>query len=147
MDGMNDINLQDNVIEEIILNLRTQDCQFIRSKLFQEQSIMKWKKFLDNILDKQVIYYIDIERVLQETNINHILKRLTETDSYSFQFRINDGQHREWFTAMVISNEKNNTEVISAKIVIENQNLYNIQNLVSRTELTKEVLVKGFENT
>ena len=144
MDGMNNINLQDNVTEEIILNLRTQNCQFIRSKLFQEQSVMNWQKFIDDLVKRQVIYYIDVERVLQETDVNHIFKRLTETDSYSFQFRINDGQHREWFTAMVISNEKNNTEVISAKIVIENQNLYNIQNLVSRAELTEEVLVKGF---
>lgn len=65
MDGMNNINLQDNVTEEILLNLRTQNCQFIRSKLFQDQSIMKWQKFIRDILDKQVIYYIDIERVLQ----------------------------------------------------------------------------------
>lgn len=135
---------QDNVVEEIILNLTTQKCQFIKSKLYKGQSGTDWQKFIENLIAQQFIYYIDAERFLQETDIKNICRRLSHEEAYSFQFRINDGQHHEWFTARISLNEKDNTKIISAKVILENQNLYNIQSASFQAKLMDEVLLKGF---
>ena len=144
MEEVYSTDLQDNIVGEIILNLATQKCQVIKSKFYKGQSTTDWQKFIDYLMEKKVIYYIDVERFLQEVDIKNIGRRLSHEKAYSFQFRINDGQYREWFIAKISLNEKNNTKIISAKIIVENENLYNIQNLVSSSELAKEVLLKGF---
>ena len=144
MEDIYNMGSQDNIVEEIILNLRTQKCKFIQSKLYKGKSGTDWKKFIDYLMERKFIYYIDVERFLQEVDIKHICTRLAQVRAYSFQFRINDEQHHEWFTAKISLNEKDNTGIISAKIILENQNLYNIQSAAFQAKLMDEVLLKGF---
>lgn len=56
MDGMNNINLQNNITEEIILDLKTQKCQFIQSKFYGTQCSVNLKTFLDELIEKKIIY-------------------------------------------------------------------------------------------
>lgn len=147
MAGVNTINLQDdNITEEIILDLRTGNCQFIRSGFYKEQSSINWKNFLDTLIEKQVIYYIDAEKVLQEVNFDHIREMLTQADSYSFHFRVSYEQCFEWFTATVAVNEKSGDEVISVKITVMSQNILNRHEIESNQEFLKEILMNGFGN-
>ena len=144
MEELYNTDSQDNIVEEIILNLATQKCKFIKSKLYKGQSGTEWHVFIDDLIERKFIYYIDIERFLLEMDIKNICRRLAYEEAYNFQFRINDGQHHEWFTTRISLNEKDNTEIISAKIIIENQNLYNIYNKTFQAKLMDEVLLKGF---
>lgn len=106
MNGMNNINLQNNITEEIILNLKTQNCRFIQSKFYGTQCNVNWKTFLEELIEKQIIYYIDLEKVLQEVNFDHIREKLTTAESYSFHFRVNCKPYFEGFTAKISVNEK-----------------------------------------
>lgn len=66
MEDIYNMGSQDNIVEEIILNLRTQKCKFIQSKLYKGKSGTDWKKFIDYLMERKFIYYIDVERFLQE---------------------------------------------------------------------------------
>ena len=144
MNGMNNVNLQNNVTEEIILNLKTQNCQFIQSKFYGTQYSVNWKTFLEELIEKQIIYYIDIEKFLKEANIDHICEKLIQADSYSFQFRVNYGQQFEWFTVTAIANEKLSDKPISLKIIVQNQNTLDRRQIEANQEFLKELLLNGF---
>ena len=146
MEEIYNTDSQDNVVEEIILNLKTQKCQFIQSELYKGKNGIEWQKFIDYLIEQKFIYYIDVERFLQEVDIKHICKKLAQLEAYSFQFRINDGKHHEWFTIKISVNEKDNdnTKIISARVILKNQNLYNIQDKTFQAKLMDEVLLKGF---
>lgn len=144
MNGMNDINLQTNVKEEIILNLENQNCRFIQSKFYGTQCSVNLKNFLDELIEKQVIYYIDIEKFLKEANIEHICEKLMQANVYNFHFRINYNQGFEWFTAMVTVNEKLADKPVSLKIIVKSQNTLNRRDIESNQEFLKELLLNGF---
>lgn len=144
MNGMNNINLQNNVTEEIILSLKTQNCRFIQSKFYGTQCSVSWKIFLEELIEKQVIYYIDIEKFLRETNIDHICEKLTQANSYSFHFRVNYRQWFEWFTVIAIVNEKMEDKPVSLKIIVQSQDIFNRRQIEANQEFLKELLLSGF---
>lgn len=144
MDCANNTCLKNNITDEMILNLRTENCYFVRSQLYDAQSTRSWKEYISNLADKQVLYYIDAKKVLQEADINNIRKRLVQTNSYTFHFRANYEQHFEWFSATIIEDEKDNNGIISARIIIEIQNLFYHQQDEASNTIFKEILLKGF---
>ena len=146
MTGVDRIALQDQITEEIILNLRTQNCQFIQSRFCEAKSSMSWNAFLDELIEKQVIYYIDVEKTLQEVSFASIREKLAQADSYCFQFRVSYEQCFEWFTATVRVNEKVENEIVSVKIIVVSQNILNQSEIESNQEFLKEILINGFEN-
>lgn len=146
MNYSNNTDLQDNVTDEMILNLRTENCYFVRSRLYDAQSTRSWKEYISDLADKQVLYYIDAKKVLQEADINNIRKRLTQTNSYTFHFRANYEQHFEWFSSTIFVDEKDSAGIISARIIIEIQNLFYHQQDKTSDTIFKEILLKGFGN-
>lgn len=144
---MNEItnrSLQENITEEIVLNLKTETCQFIQSKVHELHRNIKWQEFIDSLVEEKVLYYIDTEKVLQETEIDYMCKQLAQAGEYSFRFRVNYGEHFEWVTATIITNKRIAKEIVEIRIVITPQNLFNIQDLISDSEFLKEILLKGF---
>ena len=153
MTGMDTIDLRDQVqdninhiVEEIVLNLKTKNCQFIQSKFCKVQSSMSWSAFLDELIEKRVIYYIDAEKVLQNVSFEAIQENLAQADSYRFQFRVSYKQCFEWFTATVSVNERISNEIVSVNIKVVSQNILNRQEIESNQEFLKEILMNGFGN-
>ncbi len=145
---MDTSDLQDNIniTEELLLNLRTKKCQFVQSKFCNVQSSMSWDIFLNELVEKKVIYYIDAEKVLQKVSFEAIREHLAQADSYRFQFRVSYKQYFEWYTATVSINEKAGTEIVSVKIKVVSQNILNRQEIESNQEFLKEILMNGFGN-
>lgn len=129
---------------ELILDFKTETCSFVRPTSQGLQTSMSWQEYLDRLTEKQVLYYIDAERVLQETKLDTIREKLAQADPYNFRFRVNGKKHFEWYTATVRSYEKSGGAILSAKITVESQNIFSIQDLISSKDFLHEVLFKGF---
>lgn len=136
---------QDHITEEFLLDVKTKTCHFIHTSRIHEQDGITWDALLDDVMKEQLIYYIDIPRVLQQSQWDYMLKKLKENSSYHFQFRINQ-KPLEWFTVMIQTDEKRNDEILRIRIVVSIQNIFNIKDLIANEDLAKEILLKGFGN-
>lgn len=144
MDKMRDAGLPEHVTEEIILDLQTETCQFVQSKFYGIPHNVGLKAFLEELLAKKVIYYIDIEKFLRETNPLHLCKMLKLADFYRFHFRVNTEQYFEWFTAIVTVYERVGHTPASLKITVTNQNILSLKDVESNRDFLRELLLDGF---
>ena len=138
------VNPQDYVTEEILLDLQTDTCQFLRSRFYGAPRSVGRKAFLEELFAQNVIYYIDIEKIQREADPVHLCKMLKLADSYRFHFRVNTAQRFEWFTAIITANQRVGNTLASIKITVTSQNILTLKDVESNRDFLRELLLDGF---
>ena len=144
MNAMNDVYSQGYVTDEILLDTQTGNCRFLQSNLYAPQTGMNWEAFLQDLQEKKVVYYVDVEKFLQEAALDNLREKLAQADSYSFSFRVSYKEGFEWFTATATAQEKQGGEPVAIKIVVRSQNIFDLREIESNRKFMKELLLDGF---
>lgn len=129
--------------EDILLDIRTHRC-LIRHSELTAQTEMDWDDIVRACCEKELVYYVDLELFRSEMQIDNIAGRLKNSDTYEFQFRVNNDSDFDWVTVSAAAEERSGDGVTSVHITAFSQNILRLNGRETDDEIIREMLFKGF---